>query len=425
MITTIKELDDFFIARNKVGIKPGLNRMENLLEAVGHPEERLTAIHIAGTNGKGSTLTYLASALIEEGYNVGTFTSPSITTRKAMIKLNDKVITDQQYLHYFQTLESVIDRLDLDENPPSTFEIIVAITIQFFAASTDIAVIETGMGGKEDATNCFTPLLSIITSIGIDHSEFLGSSYQEIAAHKAGIIKQKTPVVIGDVPAEALAVITKIANDKQAPIYQLTKDFSAQEMHVATDGKERFTFHHDQVDLPITLTMKGKHQVANACLSIMSLLLLRKEKVTMTNESIQLGLEQAKIGARFEQISQDPLVIIDGAHNEASFDALIETIERYYPDQQKRLLFAAFRDKPIEQMIVKADRYFDHVVFTSFESPRAAEAKTLFDLSEHSNKSYQLDWRVTLDHITANDQECMTFIAGSLDFVGKVRNYFE
>ncbi|MCZ0702415.1 dihydrofolate synthase/folylpolyglutamate synthase [Natronobacillus azotifigens] len=426
MSIKIDRIDQFFTERNKVGIKPGLDRMELLLQAVGNPEKELNAIHIAGTNGKGSTLTYLSKTFETAGYRVGTFSSPSITTRQAMIQINGEPIQDEDFIRYFVALQPIISELDEKNNPASAFEIIVAIAMQFFADVSDIAIIEAGMGGKEDATNCFTPLLSIITSIGLDHVEFLGDTLQEIATHKTGIVKQDRPVVIGKLPESARHVIVKNATKKQAPVYQWNSDFFAQKVTMNQNRQEQFHFRYHQEDIAITLAMAGVHQIENASLSIMSLLLLKENYPSITNEVIQMGVKKAQIPARFEVIHRDPMIIIDGAHNEASINALLATIDRTYPGQAKQLVFAAFQDKPLKRMIEKVDDHFDQIVFTTFEHLRASTSASLYALSSHPYKRDEGNWRSVIDQIINSEQNSrITFVAGSLDFVGKVRQYIK
>lgn len=425
MIRQIETLEDFFEERNKLGIKPGLDRMKLLLESVGQPQKRMKAIHIAGTNGKGSTLTYLTHTLRLPGYRVGSFSSPSLTNRKDMIQLNEMPIKSADFIHYFNKLMPTIDHLDRHDNPPSTFEIIVAIAMQYFAEFSDIAVIEAGMGGKEDATNCFTPILSIITSIGLDHVEFLGQTYESIAKHKAGIIKEQTPVIVGQLPEEAKHVIKQIAHQQKSDLYWLNKEFLAKEVKRKDSINEQFTFCRESMQLSINIVMKGEHQINNACLAVMGLVLLKDSYPSITNNVIQKGLGEAKIIGRFEQIHDNPKVIIDGAHNTASIEALINTVDRYYKKDTKSLLFAAFEDKPIEEMINRVDRYFDHITFTTFEHPRAVDANRLFDLSKSNNKRKTPDWKQALEQLRTTRGESVIIVAGSLDFIGKVRKTFE
>ncbi|GAE92636.1 dihydrofolate synthase [Gracilibacillus boraciitolerans JCM 21714] len=225
MFKTIQQLDAYFDNREKIGIKPGLERIQFLLRKVNHPENSMKAIHIAGTNGKGSTVTYLEQSLLAMDYKVGTFTSPSLTNRQGMIQLNQKSISDDDYLKYANQLFDAILELEKREDPPSNFELLVVISFCFFQEYADISIVETGMGGKEDATNCIRPLISIITSIGYDHMNFLGNDLAEITNHKAGIIKQKTPIIIGKLPEQALKVIEDAVLLKQAPLFQLGVDF--------------------------------------------------------------------------------------------------------------------------------------------------------------------------------------------------------
>ena len=416
MFDTIESLDRFFESREKTGIKPGLARMERLLATVGQPQENGSLIHVAGTNGKGSTVTYLASILTEAGYNVGTFTSPSLTNRQAMIQLNGEPISDRDYLMYANQLSSGLKILDEEDNPASLFEIIVAIAFQFFNDHSDIAVIETGMGGLEDATNLLDPLVSIITSIGYDHTGFLGDTIEEIAYHKAGIIKPNRPIVMGQIEERARQVIEQNATEKNAPIDQFGETFQV----IWIENRPYYKDDHQVI--PLQLRLLGVHQFHNTALAIKTITILNQQNYQITDEQIKLGIRQAHLPARFEQISDHPVIIIDGAHNSESIKAFVDTVNKYYHDVEKTLVFAAFKDKPIEDMFRILEPHFDKIILTTFESERAESSEHLFELSNHPNKHQTKDWKGLLETIKQDKlTKRVTFVAGSLDFVGKIR----
>ena len=417
MFSSIEALDRFFEAREKVGIKPGLDRMERLLSSVDQPHLKKPVIHVAGTNGKGSTVTYLASVLKEANYQVGTFTSPSLTNRQAMIQLNGESISDQIFLNYANQLKTELDLLDQEDNPASLFEIIVAIAFLFFAEHSDIAVIETGMGGLEDATNLVDPVVSIITSIGYDHTAFLGETIEEIARHKAGIIKPNRPIVVGKIVDQAREVIKNEAQTKGAKLYQLGENFDV----IWVENRPYFKDEHETI--PLRLRLLGEHQFFNTALAIKTLAILDER---ISNEQIKLGIKQAHLPARFEQISDHPIVVIDGAHNTESIDAFIDTVNKSYQNVEKRLIFAAFKDKPIKRMIAHLEPHFEEIIMTTFDHERAESAAHLFEVSNHQNKQVIEDWQELLDQIRSEKTtKKVTFVVGSLDFVGKVREYFK
>src|SRR5690625_4454746 len=207
MFHTMEEIELFLNERNYLGIKLGLDRVNYLLDRLNHPENELMTVHVAGTNGKGSTIQFLQNSLMASGYRVGMFTSPSFTGVRGHILVNGKEITEEEILSVLNDLLPFIHELDEKNNHPTTFEIITVLAIAFFSNNVDIALIETGMGGKDDTTNVVVPTVSIITNVSIDHQNHLGKTMEEITNHKAGIIKENTPVVVGNVQSESMNII--------------------------------------------------------------------------------------------------------------------------------------------------------------------------------------------------------------------------
>ncbi|WP_182200443.1 bifunctional folylpolyglutamate synthase/dihydrofolate synthase [Paraliobacillus salinarum] len=419
MIQSIQQVNEFLDKREKIGVKPGLQRVERLLKICNHPENSLKTIHIAGTNGKGSTLAFMESALRQANYTVGTFTSPSLTTRNAMIQLDGKAISDESFVRYFLLLLEEIERLDFEGDPPSPFEIIVVISLNFLSDHADIALIETGMGGKDDATNVVKPILSIITTIGKDHQHFLGNTYEEIASHKAGIIKDKTPVIVGDLPAETISVIQTIAKEKDAQLFRLGVDF----FNELENSKKTFHFINANHRFPVSLGTRGVYQIHNATLAVQALLLLNESSLSLSNHSILTGIAETNISGRFEQVLDQPIVIVDSAHNAEGIEQFVRSVKAYYPTEKKQLIMAVFKDKPIKQMIQQVDPVFDRIIFTSFDHLRAAQAIDLYHFSKNENKQIIEDYQEVLSAL--KDQTMLTCITGSLDFVGKVRKIMQ
>ncbi|RCW66389.1 bifunctional folylpolyglutamate synthase/dihydrofolate synthase [Saliterribacillus persicus] len=414
MFQYVHEIDHFLDSRANLGIKPGLDRMYFLLEAQKHPENRLKAIHIAGTNGKGSTLTYIESVLSTSHYKVGTFTSPSMSTRNDMIKINGTPLFDKDFLKYFNQLSESIEQLDKVGDSPSSFEIIVAIAIGYLADHADITILEAGMGGREDATNCITPILSVITTIGFDHTSFLGDTLEKIASHKAGIIKENIPVVIGKVPKEAIDVIRSEAEKKNAPVTEFGKDFSME----AKLETGRFTFRSDHHVLNLQTKMNGQHQLENASLAVMAVL---KLNLNIASTDIIKGIQSAQLLGRFEKIHEDPEIIIDAAHNTEGVIAFLETVKKFYPNRKKQVIFAVYKDKPISQMLEKIESVFQEIAFTTFDHPRACNAERLYEMSKLERKSFNKNWEKLIDDMVSDGEAPLTFIVGSLEFVALVR----
>ncbi|MCT2537939.1 bifunctional folylpolyglutamate synthase/dihydrofolate synthase [Aquibacillus koreensis] len=425
MFTTIKEVHDFLQSRSKLGIRLGLSRMEMMLDFFHRPEKRLKVVHLAGTNGKGSTLTFMKQTLLEANYRVGTFTSPSLTSINEQIQLNDQAIDDEHMLEMVNRLIPIIQELDERDDGPTEFEIVVMIAILYFVDKVDIALIETGMGGREDSTNCLTPLLSIITNIGLDHKQFLGDSYEKIAYEKAGIIKKDVPVIVGDVNESSLTVIKNYATSLQAPIFHYQIDYNSSQQQLKEDKTQTFLFTSVNEEIPLTITMLGKHQIKNATIACKALMQLNDLGFPFSITELQKGFQKAMIPGRFEKVCDNPIVYVDGAHNTEGIATFIDTVQSYFPNESKQLLFAAFKDKPLEEMINQMDATFDHIVFTSFEHKRAAGAATLYDLSKHNNKVVESDWKQAITkYVTSNQEHQVHFITGSLAYIGLVRRLF-
>src|SRR5699024_9017257 len=273
MFQMINEVEDFFINRKIHGIKPGLHRVQFLLRKVNNPEKNLCAVHVAGTNGKGSTIQFLHNALVANDYKVGVFSSPSFTGIRGYILVNGKEISEQNLIDSMNQLLPFIEQLDLQGNHPTEFEVMTVIAMMHFAKKTDIALVETGMGGKEDTTNVILPAISVITNVSMDHMQFLGESIEAITYHKAGIIKENRPVVIGKVSLESRRLIRSVARDQSAPVYELHQDFDyrLKEHHVYEWKKQNCS------PLEFSLQMAGAHQIDNASVAMMVLHLLEKE----------------------------------------------------------------------------------------------------------------------------------------------------
>ena len=415
MFTTCTSVNQYLDQREKVGIKPGLDRVTRLLKSVNFYEQAFKGIHVAGTNGKGSTVTYLASCYRACEKQVGIFTSPSLTDRQGMIKMNLEPIDETFYVNYFNQVKPMIDQLDEEHDPPSSFEIMVVIALKYFQDYADVSIIEAGLGGRDDATNVFTPIASVITSIGYDHMHFLGTTLPEIAKQKAGIIKEEVPVIIGDVPDAAKQVIRKEANQKRSPFYFYDESF------IVKQAEDEWTYQSMNLKLAFSLKMKGAHQAHNAAVAIKTLFVLNQDHDNVSLGQIKRGIKEAAIKGRFEQISTAPDIIIDGAHNTEAMQVFVDTIkETHDNDKAIQILFAAFEDKPIKKMLEVIRTVTDNIVFTTFNHPRAASIEYL---TKQAPKGLQVkqasDWQAFIEEITAPEQ--VTYVVGSLDFIGKVR----
>ncbi|MFC4800983.1 bifunctional folylpolyglutamate synthase/dihydrofolate synthase [Neobacillus sp. GCM10023253] len=428
MFTTYKEALDWIHARLRLGIKPGLKRMEWMMDRLGHPETKIKTVHIGGTNGKGSTVTYLRSVLQEAGYTVGTFTSPYIEQFNERISVNGKPVTDQEILELTNVILPLANELEeTDLGGPTEFEVITAMSFYYFAnhPEIDIVLYEVGLGGRFDSTNIVQPLASIITNIGLDHTNILGNTHEEIAFEKAGIIKERTPIFTAVKHPGALKVIEEQAEKKEAPIYRLNQEFSIS-AHESIQKGEIFTLltNGDTLD-KLVISMIGQHQTENAALAVSTVLYLNQHAIiSVPEQAIRNGLKKAYWPGRFEVLSENPLVIIDGAHNDEGITALVHELSTRYPSRNIHIIFAALKDKKLDKMIAKLDGIAGQISFVSFDFPRAANAEDLLKISQSANKFAVEDWqpfiKEEISHLPPNDND-MLVITGSLYFISEAK----
>ncbi|WP_077303361.1 bifunctional folylpolyglutamate synthase/dihydrofolate synthase [Virgibacillus pantothenticus] len=416
----MKQIEAFFMHRSQLGIRPGLERMKQLLALLGHPERRLSAIHVAGTNGKGSTSAFLKQGLQASGYRVGAFTSPSLYGIRGYIYVDDEPISEQEFVKVWEAVYPAVQTLDQQQQHPTEFEILTAIAFFYFASHVDIAVVEAGMGGREDTTNCMNPIISIITTVAKDHTAFLGHTIAEIASHKAGIIKQGTPVVIGDLQQTAKTVVLQEANKQRAPVYQLGVDFWYRRITSANLRNHMVWNARDTNPVSFELSMYGEHQLANASLALTALKILKQQGFTIQSDKLQDAFFSVQLEGRFEVVSQQPFIIVDGAHNPAGIHAFMETLENNFPHQERQLLFAAFKDKAIDDMLAELKSGFQKIQLTTFDHPRAAG---ISELKQHQNASIEFvnSWEQAICEM--DNPEIIYYVTGSLYFISIVRSY--
>jgi dihydrofolate synthase / folylpolyglutamate synthase len=428
MFTTYQEALNWIHGRLRLGIKPGLSRMEWMMDKLGRPEAKIKSIHIGGTNGKGSTVTFLRSILQAGGYTVGTFTSPYIEQFNERISVNGDPISDQEILDLTNIIAPLADELEeTDLGGPTEFEVITAMSFYYFAnnSNVDIVIYEVGLGGRFDSTNIVNPLASIITNIGLDHTNILGNTYEEIAFEKAGIIKFYTPIFTAVKHPGALKVIETQAVTMQAPIIKLNHEFWIANHESLSQG-ERFTLHTETDKLEhLEISMIGQHQTENAALAVTAAKFLTEQgELHLSEEDIRLGLKQAYWPGRFEIISHSPLVIIDGAHNDEGITALAEELTTRYSDRNIHVVFAALKDKKLDAMIAKLDKVAKQISFVSFDFPRAAKAEELVKISQSPNKLAADDWQTFIpEEIQALASNDILVITGSLYFISEAKPF--
>ncbi|MFJ8529796.1 bifunctional folylpolyglutamate synthase/dihydrofolate synthase [Bacillus sp. NPDC094106] len=428
MVHTYEEAIGWIHSRLKFGIKPGLERIQWMLEELGNPERHIKCVHLAGTNGKGSTLTYMRYMLQAENYKVGAFTSPYIETFNERISVNGTPIADEEITKLVDMVKPVVEKLDeTDLGEATEFEIITVMAICYFGKVNfcDIVLFETGLGGRFDSTNVIHPVLTIITNIGHDHMHILGNTLGEIACEKAGIIKSGVPVITGVQDEEALEVIKKVAKEKSASLYELGKQFTAMRQRSDADG-EHFDFSCPFASFEeVRISMKGSHQVGNAALALMAVMYLKTYlSFLLEEEHIRTGLSEAYWIGRFERLQSNPDVIIDGAHNPEGITSLVQTVKDHYNDKNVIVLFTALGDKQLNNMVGQLETIADEMIFTTFTFDRAISAEELANHSSKETKQVFENWKEAIDTKINDLQESDVFIiTGSLYFISEVRKY--
>lgn len=422
MIQTYDEAIKWIHARLRLGIKPGLTRMEWMMNRLGHPEKKIKAVHVGGTNGKGSTVAYMRSIIQASGKTTGTFTSPYFETFNERIAINGKPVSDEEWLLLTQRIEPLADELEKTNiGGPTEFEVITAMMFLYFGEinPVDVVLIEVGLGGRFDSTNVIRPLCSVITSIGLDHVSILGSTYEEIAFEKAGIIKQNVPVVTNIKQQKANDVMLKTAAERSAPLFTYNRDFSAELLETEEDG-EHFIYRDSQMSMAVKMGMTGKHQVENASVAIFTISMLSGIlEMNVSQETIRKGISAAYWPGRTDILSTTPFLMMDGAHNKEGIEALIDTINRKFPNRRVHFLFAAVGDKDLSQMIGLLDKRGDTMSFATFDMPRAASAEALAEISNHpSRRSVEaIAWAEDALRSKSGD---LYIITGSLYFLSSI-----
>ena len=369
------------------------------------------SIHIAGTNGKGSTATYLSTLYQAAGYKVGLFTSPFLVINNEMISINGVFINDEEAK---QIIEPVKDKIV--KHKLSSFEIETYIAFRYFDMNEcDIGIIECGMGGEIDATNVFEPILSIITSVGLEHTNFLGVSYHEVAAHKAGIIKRGVPVLISNLNEESELTVSSIAKSKKSTVYKVREINS----YSINENGAKFSF---ALFPDINLPSLAYYEIKDCCIALEAALLL-KEKLPFCDEIVENCFKNTKISARLEVIKSDPIVIIDGAHNPDAINALVESMNIAFPTQNIHIIFASFLDKNISLMLPKLAVLSNDLTLTTFEHERARKIDDYFIYAD--DYCFEQDYKTLIKRKISECKGDVILITGSLAFAGLVSDEFK
>ncbi|WP_172931446.1 folylpolyglutamate synthase/dihydrofolate synthase family protein [Streptococcus sp. 10824] len=407
----------------------GLERMVELLALRGNPHLKLKVIHIGGTNGKGSTIAFLKNMLEKLGLRVGVFSSPYLIHYTDQISINGVSIPEVRLESLMADYRSLLEGGAAASLQGTTeFEIITAIAYDYFASEqVEVAIMEVGMGGLLDSTNVCQPILTGITTIGLDHVALLGDTLEAIAEQKAGIIKQGIPLVTGRIAPEALAVIDRIAEGKDAPRIAYGKDYQVCHQESVVTG-EVFDYTSVVRQGRFQTGLLGLHQIENAGMTIALLDTFCKEdgRELVSNDLLGQALEETSWPGRLEIVSRDPLMILDGAHNPHAIKALLTTLQERFADYRKEILFTCIKTKALEDMLDLLEQVPDtELTLTHFDDNRATDEKVLEEAAKSRNLSYQ-GWQDFLEQkLTDKKEEKKTvrIVTGSLYFLSQVRAY--
>lgn len=380
-----------------------LGRMRRLLALLGNPQESFPIVHVAGTKGKGSTTAMLASVFHAAGFKTGAFTSPHLERIEERFAIDGRPCPGETFAELVELIRPAVEVVDreMPGDGPTYFEIATAVAFLYFArAKVDIAVLEVGLGGRFDSTNVCRPMVSVITSISYDHTAQLGTTLAQIAGEKAGIIKPGVAVVSGVLAPEAQEVIRRTCQERGSRLIEFGGDFHTVEPIVSDGACPRienhvgasptanyynlFDYHDSDADYTdMRLGMLGVHQTRNAAVTIATIHELRRQGWTVDESAIRTGLATARCPARVELFDGSPKIVIDAAHNGASIEALVATLDGSISARQRHLLFATTLEKDFRAMLTPLVHAFDRIIFTRYTiNPRSVDPIELFRLAE-------------------------------------------
>ncbi|HEM6405126.1 TPA: bifunctional folylpolyglutamate synthase/dihydrofolate synthase [Streptococcus suis] len=388
-----------------------MEKIEYALELLGNPQFAVPVIHVAGTNGKGSTIAFLRQLFQTHGLRVGSFVSPHMVSVHDRICIDSQPISDHDFQHYLQKVYDLEQDVATRYEPFRYFEVMVLIMFLYFKdQQPDLALVEVGIGGLLDTTNVVAPALSLITSIGMDHQDLLGSTLGEIAEQKAGIIKENVPVVLGPLCPETTAICRQIALDKQAPVYQFSQEFTY----------KAGQFSNADLELSeLVLGLAGHHQEENAAVALQTFLLyMTNIQKDIQPQLIQQALAQTSWPGRLELVAQEPKIYLDGAHNVPAIERLIEFIQEQ--EEPVTILFSALRRKDFQEMLELLEEKLPHtpLVLTSFAYDGALSEKN------RQGRDYVEDYQQFIEDWQSSEQGIL-IVTGSLYFISEVRRIFK
>lgn len=423
-LKTLKYLEELRV----LGSNYGLERTERLLELLGNPHKKLKLIHIAGTNGKGSTSSIIGKVLIEHGYKVGFFNSPHLEEIEETIRINDENIPEEDLVYLLEEIKPYVNKVvEEGYKHPTEFEVLTCIMFLYlYRQKVDFGVIEVGLGGRLDSTNVIKPILSIITSISLDHTNILGNTIQEITNEKAGIIKEEIPVITCNQKDEALYIIkNKALLTKSKLTIVDSKDFVFLEIVNDDIPYQRVSVNFNNNKYTLDLALLGKHQIINLSLAIKALEELEKlNYIKVDINKLYKGVKNVKWKGRLEVLKKDPFIVIDGAHNIAGIEFLKSNIEEYFKYKNLYLILGILADKNVEEMVKIIAPLATEVYTVTANSIRATSANELKEVVLKYNNNcisfddYNKAIQISLSKANKDD---LIVASGSLYMIGEIR----
>ena len=410
------------------GSVPGLERIELLCKKLGNPEQKISVIHIAGTNGKGSAVAMLASILKEAGYRVGTYTSPHLERYNERYLINGEEISDAAFAEEITLMKEVCEELAAEGKPvPTLFEIVTGAAFHYFhKQKVDVLIAEVGLGGRFDATNIVpSPILSIIMTISIDQTDYVGDTIEKIPAEKSGIIKKKCPVVLYSQDEIVYNIMKDAADRLDAPFYCLNDA----EIDVASQTLEGTVFSVKNKSMSLEnlkLSLLGSYQIGNCLAVLQACSVLNERGLSLSEEAVRKGLENVRWAGRMEICGREPLVILDGAHNTDGIAQLAKSLSVYFKDKKVTLILGVLGDKEYTKMAEHILPHADSVILTEPHSERKLDVFSLArSISNHNGAIYTEkeieDAYEKARSITPADG--IILCCGSLYMIGAMRTY--
>jgi len=427
MSSTLEWIHSFDRFDGRQGFKPGLERMEHMLAQLDNPHHDLRFLHVAGTNGKGSTCAYLAAMLEAAGYRVGLYTSPYLTTFYDRMVTGEETVQPEELDELAARLRPVVDATAASPfGRPTEFEVVTTLALLFYRKRrVDFVVWETGLGGRLDATNVVTPLLTLITNVGHDHKAILGDTIEQIAAEKAGILKPGVPLLT-TASAPALVVLEQKAAELDVAVQVLGRDFLATRSSFGFEG-QRFTWAdgaHRQVLVDLDIAMLGAHQILNASLAVAAIMALRAQGIEIADDDLRAGLRATRWAGRLEVVGQEPLLLLDGAHNPEGAQVLHHALAELLPDRRLVFVIGILADKAIPDVLAPLVPLAAHVIVTRPDNPRAADpaavAAVLRSLSPELPVEVEADSAAAIARACALQPDAV-IITGTLFLISEVR----